>query len=371
MTERKPLGVWPGVLCALGVLQVAALLVFMNTSPTWFQATLEDSVFWLRLAIGWGTLQLTLFLLSLAVARRAVAIPRGAIGRARTIALGTVGAFHAVVTSVIVGTLLWAAKASVGHVLGGSVASLLFGLTRLAYPDAELEWISEVYYVAKNLNALTSTLLLALSASCWFLISPARRERFWWVFDGVLVVAFLIASAFFPFSPDEGDDVSLAKAVVRVSLTALLVARVSLRLVGPLLTLFERIGFRSMVAARHLRAKKTGFLAASGTLSILAVAVSSCMLISVLSVMGGFRADLKKKILGNHAHIVIDRAYEELDRLGADSRTGRRSAEGVVGATPYLQVEVMVSSLSNRAGAHPARDRSEHRLGGHRPRSRT
>jgi lipoprotein-releasing system permease protein len=350
MTERKPLGVWPGVLCALGILQVVALLIFMNTSPTWFQATLEDDVLWFRLAIGWGTVQLTLFLLGLAVARRAVAIPRGTIGRARTIALGTVGAVHAVVTGILVGTLLWASKASVGHVLGGSVASLLFGLTRLAYPDANLEWISEVYYVAKNLNGLSSTLLVALSASCWFLIPPDTRERFWWVFDGALVIAFIVASAMFPFSPSEGDDVSLAKAVVRVSLTALLVARLSLRLVGPLLTLFERIGFRSMVAARHLRAKKTGFLAASGTLSILAVAVSSCMLISVLSVMGGFRADLTKKILGNHAHIVIDRSYEELEDWEPILEKAA-TADGVIGATPYLQVEVMVSSLSSRAGA--------------------
>ena len=350
MTERKPLGVWPGVLCALGVLQVAALLAFMNTSTAWFQATLEDDVLWYRLAIGWCTLQLILLLLGLAVARRALALPRGAVGRARTVALGSVGAAHAVVTSILVGTLLWGAKASVGHVLGGSVASLLFGLTRLAYPDLELEWISEVYYIAKNLNALTSTLLVALSASCWFLIPAERRERFWWVFDGALVLGFLLVSAFLPFSPDEGDDTSLAKAVVRVTVTALLVARVALRSVGPLLTLFERIGFRSMVAARHLRAKKTGFLAASGTLSILAVAVSSCMLISVLSVMGGFRADLKKKILGNHAHVVIDRAYEELDDW-QPILDAAATADGVVGASPYLQVEVMVSSLSNRAGA--------------------
>ncbi len=62
------------------------------------------------------------------------------------------------------------------------------------------------------------------------------------------------------------------------------------------------------------------------------------------------RADLKKKILGNHAHIVVDRPYEELDDWQPLlART--RQTEGVVGATPFLQVEVMVSSLSNRAGA--------------------
>jgi lipoprotein-releasing system permease protein len=74
------------------------------------------------------------------------------------------------------------------------------------------------------------------------------------------------------------------------------------------------------------------------------------MLISVLSVMGGFRADLKKKILGNHAHIVIDKAADELETWVPVLEEIRHS-DGVVGATPYLETQVMVSSLSNRAGA--------------------
>jgi lipoprotein-releasing system permease protein len=186
--------------------------------------------------------------------------------------------------------------------------------------------------------------------SCWFLVPTERRQRFWWGFDAVLVVAFLAVSFLFPLSPSDGNDASLVRAVIRVSVTTVFGIRLALRLVGPLLSAFERIGFRSMVAARHLRAKKTGFLAASGTLSILAVAVSSCMLISVLSVMGGFRADLTKKILGNHAHIVVDQAFQELDDWQPLLQRTRET-EGVVGATPFLQVEVMVSSLSNRAGA--------------------
>ena len=237
-----------------------------------------------------------------------------------------------------------------GHVLGGTVASLLFGLTHLAYADLDLSWLPTLYETATTLQGMSSALIVVLSMSCWFLVPAARRERFWWGFDAALAVAFVLVTILFPISPAEGDETSLLRAVVRVSVTTIFGVRLTLRLVGPLLSLFERIGFRSMVAARHLRAKKTGFLAASSTLSILAVAVSSCMLISVLSVMGGFRADLKKKILGNHAHIVIDKAYEELDDW-EPLLTRTRQTEGVVGATPFLQVEVMVSSLSNRAGA--------------------
>jgi lipoprotein-releasing system permease protein len=285
-----------------------------------------------------------------AVLERAARLPRGARGRARTVGLAITTGVHAVITTASVGVLLWAASVSVGHVLGGTVASLLFGLTHLAYSDLDLAWVPTLFHSATTLQGVTAALIVVLSTSCWFLVPAERRQRFWWGFDAALGVGVLAVSIWFPLSATSGDDASLARAVVRVSVTTVFVVRVALRLVGPLLSMFERIGFRSMVAARHLRAKKTGFLAASGTLSILAVAVSSCMLISVLSVMGGFRADLKKKILGNHAHIVIDQAFYELDDWQPLLRRTRET-EGVVGATPFLQVEVMVSSLSNRAGA--------------------
>ena len=350
MSQPRPLGFWTAVLCGFGVLHVAAVLVFGATSTQWFQATIGNDLLWIRLAIAWATTQLTLALLSAAVLQRAVRLPRGARGRARTIGLATTTGLHAVITTASAGVLLWAARVSVGHVLGGTIASLLFGLTHLAYSDLDLAWVPTLHHTATTLQAVTAALIVVLSMSCWFLVPAARRERFWWGFDAALVVAFLAVSFLFPLSPTDGNDASLIRAVVRVSVTTVFGIRLALRMVGPLLSAFERIGFRSMVAARHLRAKKTGFLAASGTLSILAVAVSSCMLISVLSVMGGFRADLKKKILGNHAHIVIDQAFEELDDW-QPLLEQTRDTKGVVGATPFLQVEVMVSSLSNRAGA--------------------
>jgi len=350
MSEPRPLGFWTAVLCGFGILHVAAVLVFGATSTQWFQASMGDDLLWIRLAIAWTTAQLTLALLSAVVLRGAARLPRGARGRARTIGLATTTGLHAVITTVSMGILLWAARVSIGHVLGGTIASLLFGLTHLAYSDLDLEWVPTLYHTATTLQSLSAAPIVILGISCWFLVPAPRRQRFWWVFDAALVVAFVAVSFAFPFSPADGDDASLLRAVIRMSVTTVFALRLCLRAVGPLLSAFERIGFRTMVAARHLRAKKTGFLAASGTLSILAVAVSSCMLVSVLSVMGGFRADLTKKILGNHAHIVVDRAFEEIDDWQPLLERTRQT-EGVVAATPFLQVEVMVSSLSNRAGA--------------------
>ena len=108
--------------------------------------------------------------------------------------------------------------------------------------------------------------------------------------------------------------------------------------------------FTSFVAARHVRSQKSGFLTVISVLSICGVAISSCALSSVVSVMGGFSQDLKRKILGNNAHIVVDTTpgtpFGEYDT--ALERI--RKIPGVVGATPVVHGEVMASSSSNLAG---------------------
>jgi len=112
----------------------------------------------------------------------------------------------------------------------------------------------------------------------------------------------------------------------------------------------ERGPFSAYVAARHVRAKKSGFLTLISGLSIFAVALGSFCLSGAISVMGGFSADLKHKILGNNAHIIIDTTSQSpwgdygpvLDRV--------RAVRGVVGATPLVQGELMASSASNLAG---------------------
>ncbi len=117
-----------------------------------------------------------------------------------------------------------------------------------------------------------------------------------------------------------------------------------------LLDRLEGARFALFVGARHVRSQKSGFLTVISVLSICGVAISSCALSSVVSVMGGFSTDLKRKILGNNAHIVVDTVSQQpfsdygpvLDRV--------RAVPGVVGATPVVSGEVMMSSASNLAG---------------------
>jgi lipoprotein-releasing system permease protein len=66
--------------------------------------------------------------------------------------------------------------------------------------------------------------------------------------------------------------------------------------------------------------------------------------------MGGFSADLKRKILGNNAHIVID-TTSQASWSDQDTALAKvRAIPGVTAATPITQGEVMISSNANLAG---------------------
>jgi lipoprotein-releasing system permease protein len=112
----------------------------------------------------------------------------------------------------------------------------------------------------------------------------------------------------------------------------------------------ENWRFVSFIAVRHVRSQKSGFLTIISILSIAGVGVSSFALCAVTSIMGGFGADLKRKILGNNAHIRID-----TDRVGGFSNWDTvlrdvRLVRGVKAATPVAGGEAMASSMSNTAG---------------------
>ncbi len=144
------------------------------------------------------------------------------------------------------------------------------------------------------------------------------------------------------------QDTAIRAAAILSSVAVIVVV---LALLLPyMLDRLEGRRFTSFVAARHVRSQKSGFLTVISVLSICGVAISSCALSSVVSVMGGFSQDLKRKILGNNPHIVVDTTaatpwgdYEAtLDAI--------RKVPGVTGATPVVHGEVMASSASNLAG---------------------
>ena len=85
------------------------------------------------------------------------------------------------------------------------------------------------------------------------------------------------------------------------------------------------------------------------TISIFTVFLGLEALVAVLSIMGGFEGDLRQKILGATAHVVVARPkgaftdYRELLK-----RIER--APDVLAASPYLESEVMITSQTNLSG---------------------
>jgi len=151
-----------------------------------------------------------------------------------------------------------------------------------------------------------------------------------------------------------GSTFKLKHEVIRYAAAATAVTFVILFMVGLIPWLFDRAegrSFRSFVAVRHVRASKSGFLTVISFLSILGVAVSSCALCGVTSVMGGFGADLKRKILGNNAHITIDTGDINGFTDWQDVLQHVRLVPGVTAATPVVRGEGMASSSSNTSGA--------------------
>jgi len=295
-------------------------------------------------AVGVALLHLAVFVLDLFVWLRGARLRPGVVGRGRLMAGAATNLVFLLVVPIPI-TLLGAGTLSAldsGFLFSYSLEEPYLALA----PD-----LRTVLIVSGVVTAAALVVDVALSIALWRLLPAVARKVFWGVFDLLAVGAAAYAIATLPVQP-EGDELEhLQGPVFRLAATAIAAIRIFLRTLPFALDGIERSGFHANVAARHLRSRKSGFLATIGTLSILAVALSTCMLVTVLSVMGGFRNDLKQKILGNHAHVVVDKVEQAAFEGWDPTLSEIRRAEGVVAATPYVSGEVMVTSASNQAGA--------------------
>lgn len=105
--------------------------------------------------------------------------------------------------------------------------------------------------------------------------------------------------------------------------------------------------FEDFVGLRYLMAKRDkNMLSVITLISICGVSVGVMALIVVLSVMGGFEADFREKIIGSKAHVVVsaDEGYLE----GYDAIMERiRGLDRVEGVNAYVESEVMLNSPTN------------------------
>lgn len=108
--------------------------------------------------------------------------------------------------------------------------------------------------------------------------------------------------------------------------------------------------FELFIGLRYLKAKrKSTFISLITLISVAGVALGVMALIIVLAVMTGFEEDLKEKILGTNAHVVIlngTGAMEDYQKLLKQVK----AVDGVLAATPFIYNQVMLSSGRNVSG---------------------
>lgn len=111
------------------------------------------------------------------------------------------------------------------------------------------------------------------------------------------------------------------------------------------------MSFEVLVALRYLRARrKQNFISIISLLSMVGVALGVCALIVVLSVMSGAENELKRKILGMNAHLMVYRAGDMMDQPDQVINKARK-VPGVVQGAAFAYGQVMVVSNTGASGA--------------------
>src|SRR5574337_234900 len=111
------------------------------------------------------------------------------------------------------------------------------------------------------------------------------------------------------------------------------------------------MGYELFIGLRYLKAKrKQTFISVITFISVLGITVGVTALIIVLSVMNGFEENLKEKILGINANVVITELGQGMrDYDNVAQRV--RKMPGITGASPFTYNQAMISSAGGVVGA--------------------
>ncbi|WP_027178188.1 lipoprotein-releasing ABC transporter permease subunit [Maridesulfovibrio bastinii] len=109
--------------------------------------------------------------------------------------------------------------------------------------------------------------------------------------------------------------------------------------------------FELYVALRYLFAlRRNSFISIISAFAVCGVAIGVAALIVVLGVMNGFSNDLRDKILGVNAHMIVTAYGGKLENYHHIIDKARK-VPGVTGVTPFIYSEVMLSSHGSVKGA--------------------
>jgi len=113
-----------------------------------------------------------------------------------------------------------------------------------------------------------------------------------------------------------------------------------------------KLPYQLFIAIRYLKLKRKNKSISFNTLvSIGGVAVGVMVLIVVLSVMSGFHEDLRNKILGVNAHLVVLNYYGGINEYKKVIAKIKKLSE-VVGASPFILGQVMISKGKRAHGIY-------------------
>jgi lipoprotein-releasing system permease protein len=108
--------------------------------------------------------------------------------------------------------------------------------------------------------------------------------------------------------------------------------------------------YELFISLRYLKAKrKSAFISIITLISTAGVALGVMALIIVLAVMTGFEEDLKEKILGTNAHVVVLKNGGAIDDY-RELMARLTGFDGVVAATPFIYNQVMLTSGKHVSG---------------------
>ena len=111
------------------------------------------------------------------------------------------------------------------------------------------------------------------------------------------------------------------------------------------------MSFEFFIGGRYLRSKRQqAFISVITILATAGVTVGVMALIVVIAVMAGFESDLKSRILGGQAHVIVHGADGPLTGY-ARVRETIEQIEGVTAAAPVISTQIMLRSTAGLAGA--------------------
>ncbi|MDY6820127.1 MAG: ABC transporter permease, partial [Deferribacterota bacterium] len=112
------------------------------------------------------------------------------------------------------------------------------------------------------------------------------------------------------------------------------------------------MGVDNFISLRYLFSKRSErFISFISVISILGIILGVATLIIVINVMIGFEDNLKNKILGINAHIVVNRIDKSSVSDWQPILKKIKKIDGVEAASPFLMNQVLISSSRGSTGA--------------------